>query len=157
MSEVNFSAILGKTVGTAPEPKPLPEGTYTGIISSLPQSRGQKTKDGMKGILSIQVSLTEAMDDVDQTALQECGGLLRPDGDAKTVRSDFWLTEDALYILDRFLAGFGFSEEAGKSYAEALEELPGKEVTLSIALREYTPPGGEARQVNDVKRIFAKE
>lgn len=155
MSNVDFTAILGKQVGTAPEPKPLPSGTYMGVVEGLPTSRIVNTKEGPKGVLTVTVGITEAMDDVDEGSLAEAGGLLRNDGNRKTIRADFWLDEGSLFRLDQFLAGFGWTADSGKTYQDALEELPGKEVTVALESREYQTKSGETRTATDVKRIHA--
>ena len=156
MADIDFSAILGRQVGTAPEPKPLPAGTYIGVIDGLPKARAQNTKEGPKGILTVTFKLIEAMDNVDENELAEAGGLRRQDGEAKTMKLDFWLEDNSLFILDRFMASFGFNAESGKTFVEAFEELPGKEVVLEIERRSYTKDG-ETRTISDIKRAVAKD
>jgi hypothetical protein len=148
---IDFSAILGKQVGNAPEPKPLPSGTYTAIISELPKPVERKTKEGPKGVVSVHFAIQEAMDDVDQDLLAEAGGLRKSDGTAKTMKMDFWLTENSLFILDRFMASAGFDKESGKTYTEAFEDLVNREVTLAVEQRSYTNQGGQEVIVADVK------
>ena len=70
---INFSEILSKQVGSAPEPKPLPQGTYSGVITKRPDPVTIKTKEGEKGQLYFTIRLTEAQEDVDQDALLEAG------------------------------------------------------------------------------------
>ena len=152
---VDFTAILGRQVGSAPEPKPLPSGTYRGTIKELPKSRIVKTKEGEKGILAFQIALNEAGDDVDSDLLAESGGLLRNDGEAKTVRAEFWLEEPSMYLLDRFMAGLGFGPESGKAYQEAFEEVPGMSVEVLLETRSYQTKSGEQRTTTEVKRIHA--
>jgi len=158
MAKIDYSEILGKQVGSAPEPKPLPEGTYTGVISGLPKPRTISTKEGEKGLISFKIAITEAMTDVDEDLLAESGGLRRNDGQPRQVTKDFWLDEASMYQLDRFLATLGYGAETnpGKSYTDIFEELDGKEVTFEIANRTYTQ-NGEEKTVADVKRIFATE
>lgn len=155
MSSIDFTAILGKQVGTAPEPKPLPSGTYVGVIKGVPKGRLVKTKEGEKPILTVTIGVTEAMEDVDQEALSESGGLLRNDGEAKQVRADFWLDENSLYRLDQFLATFGYNADSGRPYTEVLEELPGREVTVAVVTEDYTNNRGETRTATNVSKIFA--
>lgn len=157
MSEVDFTAILSKQVGSAPQPKPLPDGTYTGVIEGLPTSRPVKTKEGEKPVLTVTVGIGEAMDDVDPEALEAAGGLMKANGERKTIRSDFWLDENSLWVFDRFLESCGFGADSGKTYQEVLEELPGKEVTINIEQETYTAKGGGERTAIRVKRIFGSE
>jgi len=153
MAKLDFSDILNKQVGSAPQPKPIPEGTYHGEIVGLPAQRVVSTKEGDKPILTITIALNEAGDDVDEEALAEGGGLLSAGGEAKRVRMDFWLTEDSLWRYDQFLASLGIE---GKTYLEAAEELPGRSVTTFIKLNEYEK-NGQTRSINNVDRCFARE
>jgi hypothetical protein len=152
---INFTEILAKTVGSAPEPKPLPSGSYTGTINGVPTCRAVTTKEGDKAVATFTIAITEAMDDVDETELTEAGGLRRNDGEPKSLRADFWLDESSLYKLDQFLAGFGFASDSGKSYQDVFEELAGRDVELAVELDEYTTKKGDQRRVNNIKRIHA--
>lgn len=152
---IDFSAILGKTVGTAPEPKPIPGGTYAGQIEGIPQMRAAQTKEGPKALASITVALIEPMDDVDAAELAEAGGLIKPSGDRKTMTKDFFLSEESLWVLDQFLASFGFNKDSGKSYAEAFEELPGKDVICAVTQVQRVPKGAtEPRTFNELNRVY---
>lgn len=157
MAKVDFSAILGASVGSAPQPKNLPQGVYYGIIDGIPVAKPRSTKEGDKGVLTVKISLNEADADVDEAELAEAGGLVRNDGRPRQVMADFWLTEDAMYRLDNFMAGFGFNAESGKSYGEALEELDGRNVTVSLKHRTYTDRSGTEKTAVDIDRCFATE
>lgn len=153
MAKIDFSEILNKQIGTAPTPRPIPEGTYHGEIVGVPAMRAVNTKEGEKPVLTITVALNEAGDDVDEDSLAEAGGLLSANGEPKRVRTDFWLTEDSLWRYDQFLAGMGIE---GKSYQDGAEELPGRAVTVFITLDEYTK-NGVTRSINNVQRCVARE
>lgn len=56
MSKIDFTNILEIQVGTAKEPKPLPEGTYVGVIAAPPELTTRKTKEGDKPVLQVTVS-----------------------------------------------------------------------------------------------------
>ncbi len=153
MSKIDFSEILKKQVGSAPQPKAIPEGTYFGEIVGLPAMREVQTKEGNKPILTITVALNEAGDDVDEDSLAEAGGLLNGGGEPKRVKMDFWLTDDSLWRYDQFLASMGIEN---KSYEEAAEDLPGRAVTTFITLNEYEK-NGVTRSINNVQRCHARE
>lgn len=154
MAKVDFTEILSKQVGSAPAPKPLPPGTYIGVVEGLPQVRPVTMKDGTtKGVLGVQVALTEPGDDVDEDALQEAGGLVRDSGSRRTVRADFWLDEDSLWQLDRFLGGFGLED---MTYTDAFQELAGKSVVVVMEQRTYESKG-QMRTVTEAKRVFAQD
>lgn len=156
-TQTDFSSILNLQVGSAPEPKAIPEGTYYGVIAKLPEIRKVTTKEGDKPVCSVTFALNEPGEDVDTDALSEAGGLMRQDGEPKTVRRDFWLDEESRYQFDRFLAGFGFTADSGKSYLDVFAELPGMNVQCYIEQRTYEAKGGGSRTVNEVKTAFARE
>lgn len=153
MAKLDFSEILNQQVGSAPKPKPIPEGTYFGTIAGIPTNRIANTKEGEKPIVAFNLALTEPGDDVNQDDLAEAGGLLSPSGDAKRVRKDFWLTDDSRHQLDTFLENLGITG----SYVEAFQAVPGREVMVYITLDSFQSKSGEERQVNNVTRIFARE
>lgn len=153
MAKIDFSEILSKQVGSAPEPKAIPEGTYFGEIVGVPTLRAQQTKEGEKAIATVTIALNEPGDDVDTDSLSEAGGLMLSNGEPKRVRKDFWLAEDSLYQLDRFLKSMGVEG----NYQEAFEQLPGREVIAYVTLDEYQTKSGDSRSVNNVSRLFAKE
>lgn len=154
---IDFAALLGKQVGTAPEPKALPAGTYTGQIAEQPTTREVTTKEGAKGVLVIKYAITGFGEDVSEEEVADAGGLLRGNGDPRTLTSEFWLDEDSLWRLDQFLAGFGFSEDSGQTYAEVLDGLAGQGVTLLVTQEEYTRKGAtKATTVNRVERAYAE-
>lgn len=154
--KVDFSEILNKEVGSAPQPKPVPAGTYIGTIDGLPKIVERNTKNGTKGILQVVVGLSEAGEDVDETELTECGGLVLDGGGRKKVRAEFWLEEDSMWQLDNFLATFGWVAGAGQSYQAALEELPGKEVKIGVIVDSFES-NGVTKTNNKVKGIYSNE
>lgn len=151
MSKIDFTNILEIQVGTAKEPKPLPEGTYVGVIAAPPELTTRKTKEGDKPVLQVTVSLQEALD-VDEDELTEAGGLLKGDGTSRTVRNDFWITEDARFIFEQFCASLNLTG----SYREAIQQMVGRNVVVSLAHRTYES-GGVARTQVDVRRIYAQD
>lgn len=157
MSKIDYSAILGLQVGSAPEPKPLPAGTYHGTIAGLPVPRTVETKEGAKVVLTVPIQLSEPGEDVDQDELTEAGGLNGNDGQGKRVRQEFWLDDSSRYQFDRFLAGLGHNAESGVTYQEILEDLPGQAVTVLLSLDDYKAKSGEDRKINNVKRCYARE
>lgn len=151
MTQVDYSAILDKRVGSAPAPKPVPNGTYVGEIDGLPKVVERNTKAGPRGVLQVRVKLSEAGDDVDPTELEEMGGLTNANGRAKTVTSDFWLDEDSMWVLDNFLATFEFGDI---SYQDALEQLPGQQVKVGVIVDTFES-NGQTRKNNKVRGIYA--
>lgn len=159
MADIDFTAILGKQVGSAPEPKPLPEGTYTGTISSVPVTRTvhNKKENRDSPVLTLTIDMGDALDDVDVEELTAAGGLRRNDGEPKKMKYDFFLDESSMYQYDRFLETFGYSEAEAKTYEEANLELVGREVTMAVVQRTYKDRSGATRVANDIQRIFATQ
>lgn len=155
MAKVSFEDLLNQNVGSAPQPKPVPVGTYLGKIDGLPKIRPVNRKDGtIVGIVTINIALEEAGEDVDSDELEEAGGLVR-NGKARTVRSDFWQDTDSggqgwSWQLDAFLAGFGLEN---MSYTAAFQELVGRDVTVSIKHRA----DDNGRVFVDVDRVYARD
>jgi len=153
MAKIDFTDIMNKQVGSAPAPKPLPEGTYHGEIVGVPTLRTVATKEGDKPIATITIALTETGDDVAEDDLAEAGGLVNNSGEPKRIRHDYWLTEDSLWRFDQLFESLGIQ---GASYAEAGEQLAGRAVTLYVKLDTYEGKGG-TRTVNNVQRLIARE
>lgn len=158
---VDFASILGKTAGTAEAPKPLPSGTYFGSVSGRGVPVTKKTKEGEKGVVRFTFALGEAGEDVDADELENAGGLRKKDGSAKTVVREYWLTPDAMFIFDQFLEGFGYERDGdggfGKTYDEIIQEIEGRDVTLSLELNEFDRKDGTKGVNNEVKRVFATQ
>lgn len=156
MTQIDYTELLRLQVGTAPVPKPVPEGLYYGQIDGVPKVVSRKTKNGDVGVAQIKANLFEAGDDVDQDALAESGGLVSENNQRRSVIKEFWLVPDQLYQLDAFLAGFGFTAESGQSYLDAFNALAGQAVAVTVTVREYDQ-NGSTRVVNDVKKMIAHE
>lgn len=147
---MDFEALLSKQIGTETGSKPIPQGTYFGQIAKLPESKKRNTKEGEKAVTEIVVNLTEAGDDVDAEALAGAGGLSKSNGDPRTMTHVFWLTENAIFMLDNFLASFGFTG----TYADGLAQLPGQPVMLYVTQESYEK-NGSTRTVNRIDTIVA--
>lgn len=151
MTKIDFTQLLDLQVGSAKEPKPLPEGTYVGVIAAPPELITRKTMEGEKPVLQVTVALQEALD-VDEDELSEAGGLLKSDGTPRTVRNDFWITEDARFIFEQFCASLGLTG----SYREAIQQVPGRQVVVVLYHRTYESVG-VTRTLVEVRRIYAHQ
>lgn len=91
----DFSALLDAAPTEVNRPKPLPVGSYLCIVQGQPVY----DKSSKKSTPFAQFTLKpiQALDDVDAEALAEMGGI-----ENKTLRTTFYLTEDAVYRLDEF-------------------------------------------------------
>lgn len=93
----NMQSILDRQVGSTPPPQPHPIGTYLFAIKDfkIDKEVGQNKVD----VLVYNVVTLAAQPDVDQGQLVSLPGGIS----GKTQRLQFWLTEDAIYRLERFL------------------------------------------------------
>lgn len=128
MSDTSFSSILDKTVDSVDKPKPIPVGTYLGLVDGIP--RFDKSTVRKTDFVEFNVKLLQAKEDVDQSALADVlGGKVLQD---KSMRRTFYLTEDAVWRLDDFLFNHLDGIPLGTSRKQAISMAPGKQVLLSV-------------------------
>jgi hypothetical protein len=116
---VDFSKLLDKSAGEAKKPPVLPEGIYTGVVKGYQIGDNNKNKTPY---VRFALGYIEAMEGVSIDGID----LAKRQG-----RSDFFLTEDALYRLDEFLKSIGVDPN-GKTYREALPEATGASVKIEV-------------------------
>lgn len=138
MSTPNFSSIMNKSWDDVEPPKPFPVGHYICVVKGLPrQDQSSKKKTDFYEFTLQPIS---AMDDVDEDALREFGGLTD-----KTLRATFYLTDEALYRLKDFVEACGV-DPSGKTPAQTINELPNCQVIAQVKHR----PGDNGRIFTDV-------
>lgn len=128
MSTPNFSSILDQPVNEIVKPKPMPVGSYIGIVDGIP--RFDKSKVQKTDFVEFNIKPMQAQEDVDQTLLGEAlnGKAL---AEKKLRPLAFYLTEDAVYRLDSFLFEH-LGIEMGTSRKQAISQAPGKQVGFVI-------------------------
>jgi len=93
----DFNTLMSKPMDEIERPKPLPAGTYTGIIVSHEFGKSsQKQTDFVRFMIRV----IAPGEDVDPEALKEYGQL----GEKSLLRHDFYITEDAVFRLKEFLS-----------------------------------------------------
>jgi len=135
----NFSSILETTIDSIERPKPLPIGTYTCIIQGQPEygeSQQKKTP-----FVRFNLAILAAGEDVDQEELDAIGGVTD-----KVIKDTYYLTPDALWRLQEFLANAGVPKDSTLSLRQAIEEVTNQQLLVVI--------GHEASQ--DGKSIFSR-
>lgn len=137
----SFSSILDSQVTDTEIPKALPTGSYTCQVKGLP--RFDKSSKKQTEFVEFNLYPFSAGEDVDPEALEEAlGDKSLTD---KSLRATYYLTPDSLYRLKQFLEHCGIEIE-GKSYTEAINEVPGSTVVAHI----------KHRFSDDGERVFAE-
>ncbi len=122
----DFQSILaGAKLGEIEKPKPLPTGSYIGLIKSVAYdvSRGEKKTPFAR----INIELIQALDDVNQDDLASAGGV-----QGKKTKVDFYLTDDALFRLQEFVLDHVGLDSRGVSLDQALPMLQNMPVGVSL-------------------------
>lgn len=147
----DFSSILGKQRSDIEEPKPLPSGEYRALIfkpGKLDESRGEAKTPYVR----FEYRLLEAMESVDPDLLAVAGGLKKKDGEPKTIgQHDFWLTEDAMYILRNFVDSVLGADNWDK-LIDALPELVNQEVIITLGVESFSRKDGTQGEKVVVRR-----
>ena len=128
----NFTDILNRPAETIERPKPRPPGTYLSIVTGPHKQREINDKP----VIDITLKTAQAMEDVDQAQLAEAGGV----GNS-VVQTFFLVTNDGnenSWPLLNFLENHLGIEKAGKSLAQMLAEIPGKQVLATLKHEIYT-------------------
>lgn len=120
----NFSSVLDMQASEIEPPKNLPVGSYVCLVDG----RHETGESSQKKTPYVRFTLrpTEAMDDVDEEALAEAGGI-----NGQTIRADFYLTENSAYRLKEFLEHCGIDME-GRTLRQALDDAPGSTVIATV-------------------------
>jgi hypothetical protein len=134
----NFSSILDRAASEVEAPKPFPIGSYVCIVKGLP--RFDKSSKKQTEFAEFTLQPISVLEDVDPDALEEFGGFAD-----KTLRTTFYLTEEAIYRLKDFLVNCGIEPE-GKTLSEMINETPGQTVIAVVGHRAS----------EDGERIFAE-
>lgn len=138
MAQGTFGSILDKAPSEVERPKPLPAGTYVAMVKGLPRF-DKSTKKGTE-FVEFTMQLIEPYknedgeSDVDQDDL--AASLTKPSGDVvplneRTMRNTYYLTEDALWRLKKFLVD-DLGIEEGESFRSMIDETPGKQCLISL-------------------------
>ena len=131
MPTANFADLLKAPTGSVERPKLIPAGFYRSIIA---EHTFGKSREKQTPYIEFQFKLIGPEgneDDPDfDNAFDEAGGL---DGLMKrrAMKKTFWLTPDALFMLDEFLIGAAKAPE-GIPQDEAIPQIMNTEVLLQI-------------------------
>lgn len=116
---VDFTSLLEKKLDDVEAPALLPQGSY--IMTIAGYRTGESTKKKTPYV-EFDLKISSAMDDVDQEELAKVKNL-----QDKTLKTQFYLNEDALFRLKDFCKKTGVPTE-GKSFTEILSEIAGAQL-----------------------------
>lgn len=137
----NFSELLKVAVTSVERPKPLPPGTYDGVITGYETGEAQNEKKTPYVRVLIKLSTPQA--DVDQAGLQQYGGMEALQK-AQPVRNDFWLTQESLYRLREFFENVLGVDVQGKNFDELLPQVSGRQVKVFMKQEPSKKAGSDA-------------
>ena len=127
MSGPDFTSMLdAQPIDEIEKPKPLPEGSYQARIVKIEngETREKKTK-----YVRFNFEVVQPLEDVDEDALETFGDVA-----GKKVRTDFYVTENSLFMLKDFvLYHVGIEPEDGVDRLSPLvSECQNQEVGIKI-------------------------
>lgn len=120
--------MLDESVDEVVRPKPLPAGNYVFNVGEY--KLGKSAKKGTD-FVSITLTPVQPQEDVDADELSaSLGDKTLAD---KSMKVDFYLTQDALWRLDEFLMEKLGLNEKGQSRSQRLEAMAGRQVVGQIS------------------------
>jgi hypothetical protein len=145
MTAPNFASLLDEAPTEIVRPKPLPSGTYYGVVMGVPEE-GRSSKK-QTPFVKFSVRITSAGDDVDEQELEESGGI-----DDKVLPLTFYITEDAVYRLDEFHEQCGIDLTEPTSRKRRNEEIMNAQIGVFI---KHRVAEDGSRVYAEINRTFA--
>jgi hypothetical protein len=118
----DFSALLQKPAGEAKRPKALPIGDYPGVIVNWEAGDANRNKTPY---VRFSVKLTDWPSEIGIDEREDV------DISKRSSRCDFYLTDESVWRLDRFIRSCNVAPE-GTTYAEVLPKLIGCPVIARV-------------------------
>jgi hypothetical protein len=142
----HFASILDEAPTEVVFPPPLPVGTYLCTVGQHAET--PKSKAGNTGI-KFPLRPIAAMEDVDEEALNEIGGL-----EGKSLSITFWLTPDSITFLDQFHRDCGIDLSEPVSRRVRNQEVVNSQV---LAVVTHRMSDDNTREFAEVKRTARVE
>lgn len=134
---VDFSKLLSKPIDDVSKPKPLPRGTYTGQVSGFEYAESKEKKTPFVRYTLKVHAPGEDVDTDDLEGITVAG---------KTLRKDFYLTDDSQWRVKEFLESCGIAT-SGRSLGETIPDAVNVQVMIEVTQR----PGQDPSEIyNDV-------
>ena len=116
----NLESLLSTNCEEIKEPLRAPIGTYIGKIGT-PRFRTLNKKDGGKSdCVDFPIEFLSAQEDVDSAELEKAGG-----AEGKKTMHTFFLTEESLFYLKRFIQDHVGVDTENKTLGQAIAETQG--------------------------------
>jgi len=122
---VDFKGLLSKRVDDVKKPKPLPAGTYNGIVTAF--TYGESTQK-QTPYVKYTCKIHSAQDDVDEADLE---GI---DLSKKELNVTFYLTQDAEWRVVEFIKSCGV-DTSGRALGECIPDVVQASVILAVTQR----------------------
>lgn len=135
---VDFTSLLEKKTDDVEAPALLPTGSY---LMTIAQYRTGESAQKKTPYVEFDLKVAQAMEVEDQEALAKVKNL-----QDKTLKTQFYLSEDSLFRLKDFLSKTGLPTE-GRSFSEILSEVAGAQI-VGIVSHRVNP--------NNSEQIFAE-
>lgn len=128
-SQADFASILDMPATDVERPKPLPAGTYYGVVQGL-YEQGESAQKKTP-FVRFNFAVQSVGDDVDEDELKAFGdeGVI-----GKVIKSTYYTTPDSLFRLTDFLEHCGIDLD-GKSIRAGLDETPNCSIGFNISHR----------------------
>jgi hypothetical protein len=146
----DFRSLLSKPMDDIVKPKPIPAGTYQGIIKAIKFDESAKKKTPF---VRFTVGLQSASDDISEEDLTEA--LAGAELQKKELSKDFYLTDTSLYRLKDFLESLGISTE-GRVLAECIPEAQNAQVLIEVTHRNSEDGKDIFNDVGNLRGIDAE-
>jgi len=127
----SFQDVLNKPAAEIEPPKALPIGTYLCLVDGAPEIAQRGKNNNYCAIFKLKP--VQPQPDVDQAALADTlkGAALAD----KKINHTLWITDDAAWRLDQFLAEHLGIDKGKKTLGEMIPESAGKQVLVTLGHR----------------------
>lgn len=127
---VDFKALLSKPVLKDRRPPPLPGGHYDGVITNYEYGTSAKKQTPYVRFFA---RAETPQDDVSPEALSEAlnGG----DITKRQLQTDFYLTDNARFMLKQFLESCGIAMDDTTTYDSVIPQVVNSRVRMELGIR----------------------
>ena len=127
MSTPNFQSILGQSPTEVVRPPLLPIGTYLCTVGEWESGASYKKKTPF---VKFSLKPISPLEDVDEAAIAELGGL-----EGKRLSITFYVTEDAVFMLDEFHQNCGVDMTDGGTRLARNDEVRNAQILATVTHR----------------------